>query len=98
LKMNNLSRVKAYYPDRQFYHVEYDVVSTPVESVDFRNTLFWDPSLITNTDGEASIEFFCSDLNSHFVVVVEGANGDGLLGNESTEFDVLKTKSTKLEK
>jgi hypothetical protein len=98
LKMNNLSRVKAYYPDRQFYHVKYDDVSNPDQAVDFRNTLFWDPSVITDTNGEATVEFFCSDLNSHFVGVVECANGDGLLGNETFEFAVLKTKSTKLEK
>ena len=98
LKMNNLSRVKAYYPDRQFYHVEYDDVSNPDQAVDFRNTLFWDPSVITDANGEAIIDFFCSDLNSHFVGVVEGANGDGLLGNESIEFAVLKTKPIKQEK
>ncbi|MBP8960297.1 MAG: hypothetical protein KBG40_07730 [Bacteroidales bacterium] len=94
LKMNNLSRVKAYYPDRQFYHVRYDDVSNLDQAVDFRNTLFWDPSLITDIHGEATIEFFCSDLNNHFVGVIEGANRDGLLGNNTFEFTVLKMKST----
>ena len=98
LKMNNLSIIKAYYPERQFYHVKYDDVSNPDQAVDFRNTLFWDPSVITDTNGEATIEFFCSDLNTRFIGTIEGVSGDGLLGKKSIEFAVLKTKPTKLEK
>jgi hypothetical protein len=98
LKMNNLSRVKAYYIHREFYQPNYDNTALLETVPDFRNTLLWSPLVSTNEKGEASVEFFCSDLNTLFIGVVEGANGDGMLGNETFEFAVLKTKSTKLEK
>jgi hypothetical protein len=98
LKMNNLSRVKAYYIHREFYQPNYDKTALLETVADFRNTLLWRPQVSTNEKGEATVEFFCSDLNTRFVGTIEGASGDGLLGNESFEFAVLKTKSTKLEK
>jgi hypothetical protein len=90
LKKNNLSRVKAYYIHGEFYQPNYDKTELLETVRDFRNTLLWSPLVTTNENGEASVDFFCSDLNSHFVGVVEGVNGDGLLGNETFEFAVLK--------
>jgi hypothetical protein len=46
----------------------------------------------TDENGEAIIEFFCSDINTGFVGKVEGVSGDGKLGSETFEFKVLKTK------
>lgn len=98
LKMNNLSRVKAYYTNREFYQVKYDYTSGQEQVVDFRNTLFWAPSVITDTNGEATLEFFCSDINTGFVGSIESVSNEGLLGNNSFEFAVLKTKPVKQEK
>jgi hypothetical protein len=93
LQMNNLSRVKAYYPHREFYQPNYDKETGGVLISDFRNTLVWAPSVNTNEKGEATVEFFCSDLNTGFVGRIEGVSGEGLVGTEDFEFTVLKTKS-----
>ena len=98
LKMNNLSRVKAYYPHREFYQPNYDIKSGGISISDFRNTLVWAPSVITNEKGEATIEFFCSDLNTGFVGSIEGISSEGLPGTQGFEFTVLKIKSLKREK
>lgn len=90
LKMNNLSSLKAYYVHREFYQPNYDNVTWQDSLSDFRNTLLWRPLVITNEKGEATVEFFCSDLNTGFVGTIEGINGEGLLGTKDFEFSVRK--------
>lgn len=90
LKMNNLTLVKGYYPQREFYQPKYDKETEDLTSTDYRNTLFWGPLVITNEKGEATVEFFCSDINSRFTGKIEGVNGSGLLGSTDFEFSVLK--------
>ena len=90
LKMNNLYRVKAYYPNRQFYQTKYDINAWTDSIPDYRNTLLWAPSITTNERGEASVEFYCSDINTGFIGCIEGVNINGLLGRKSFEFHVIK--------
>ncbi len=88
LEKFGMVRVKGYYGHRKFYQPDYDVEDPSF--LDYRNTLFWNPSIITDTNGEAMVSFFCSDINTLFFGTVEGAGGEGLLGNESFEFIVRK--------
>lgn len=87
LKMYNLSCVKAYYGKREFYQPNYDKrVERKSMIHDYRNTLLWEPTIITDENGEATIEFFCSDIITDFTGIIEGLDGSGQLGH--TEFEV----------
>lgn len=97
LKMNNLYRVKAYYSEREFYQPNYDKESENDFLPDTRNTLVWAPSVITNEKGEATLEIFCSDVNTGFIGNIEGVSADGLLGTKNFEFTVQKLKPFKWE-
>jgi len=44
---------------------------------DFRNTLYWDPSVRINEAGEAISGFWTSDFRSGFEISVQGFTGDG---------------------
>jgi hypothetical protein len=44
---------------------------------DLRNTLYWNPSVKTNTNGEAEIEFWTSDLPGVYIIRIEGISGTG---------------------
>ncbi|MBD0825526.1 hypothetical protein ICJ85_16070 [Aestuariibaculum marinum] len=90
LKKFNLIMLKGYYGKREFYNPVYDEVTVNDPFPDYRNTLFWKPDIITNTNGEVVIEFHCSDINSNFLGVVEGVSGNSLLGNRRFEFNVKK--------
>jgi hypothetical protein len=94
LKKYNLSRVKAYYGNREFYKPNYDKESEDPTIPDFRNTLLWEPEVITDEKGEARLSFFCSDINTDFVGRIEGVGGEGLLGTRYFKFTVRKLKST----
>jgi hypothetical protein len=44
---------------------------------DFRNTLYWNPSVIPDKEGKASVEFWTSDYAADFEVNIEGITSDG---------------------
>lgn len=88
LRMNNLWRTKGYYAKREFYQP--DEVDMQLSTPDARNTLLWAPSVITDEKGEAEVHFYCSDINTGFIGVVEGVDGAGLLGNANCEFRVIR--------
>ena len=46
---------------------------------DFRNTLYWNPSLKPDNKGNASIEFWTSDFSSDFEVNIQGTTSEGQL-------------------
>ena len=93
LKRNNLSKIKAYYAQREFYQPEYDKEPAGDGLPDVRNTLLWAPALITDKNGEATLTFFCSDINTGFIGKIEGVSSDGLLGMANFEFRVFKTEN-----
>lgn len=88
LKMNNLWRTKGYYGKREFYQP--DEVDMQLSTPDARNTLLWAPSVITDEKGEAEVHFYCSDINTGFIGIVESVDGNGLLGNAKCEFRVIR--------
>jgi hypothetical protein len=94
LKMNNLARTKAYFDSREFYKPNYDQDTIDDQIPDFRNTLLWAPSVLTNAKGEATLSFFCSDINADFVGRIEGVGGEGQLGTGYFKFTVRKLKPT----
>jgi hypothetical protein len=44
---------------------------------DYRNTLYWDPSVRPGTDGKTTIGFWSSDNSSDYIVRVEGITASG---------------------
>lgn len=88
LRMNNLWRTKGYYADREFYQP--DEIDMQSSIPDARNTLLWEPSVITNENGEATVSFFCSDINTSFIGLIEGVDGTGLLETAKCEFRVMR--------
>lgn len=90
LEMFNVVMIEGYYGKKVFYEAVYDEVTITDSLPDFRNTLFWKSDIITNEQGEANVDFFCSDINSLFMGNIEGVSGNGLLGADNFEFKVRK--------
>lgn len=86
--MNNLWRTKGYYALREFYQPDEVDMQLPVP--DARNTLFWSPMVVTDEKGEATVSFYCSDINTGFIGMAEGVDGTGLLGSDKCEFGVIR--------
>ena len=92
LKKFNLVSIKGNYPKKIFYEPVYDTKEQNDGFPDYRNTLYWKPDIITDENGEATISFHCSDINTKFIGVIEGVSGDGYLGTQNFEFFVRKRK------
>ncbi|GEC71354.1 hypothetical protein SAMN05443543_10599 [Flavobacterium flevense] len=92
LEMFNIVMIEGYYGKKVFYEAVYDEVTITDSTPDYRNTLFWKPDIITDDKGEATISFFCSDINSLFFGNIEGVSGEGLLGREAFQFNVKKSE------
>lgn len=87
---NNLTKVQGYYGEKMFYSPVYDKETTQVSLPDYRNTLLWAPIVPTNNDGEATVEFYCSDINTHFIGIIEGVGSVGQLGSTNFSFFVRR--------
>ena len=88
LKKFKLTRIKGYYEKREFYQPDYD--KEPNSLPDYRNTLLWAPDVVTDKNGQATLEFYCSDINSSFQGIIEGVGGEGLLGKNEFHFNAVK--------
>ena len=88
LEMYGLTRVKGYYPKREFYQPDSFDLASPI--ADPRNLLQWQPQVITDENGNAEIPFAASDVNSEFIGIVEAIDGNGLMGYQTFNFQVFK--------
>jgi hypothetical protein len=46
---------------------------------DFRNTVYWNPSIVTGEGGKSGFQFWTSDFKSDYVVNIQGVSADGKL-------------------
>lgn len=74
---------------REFYSPVYE---TPQQvsshAPDFRNVLYWQPSLKAGIGGTAQTSFYSSDLPGKYVVVVQGIDKTGKAGSGMAYFEV----------
>ena len=88
LKQYGIVKAQGYYPKREFYQPDsFDLQSS---SPDPRNLLQWHPEVITDDNGVAEVSFAASDINTEFIGIVEGIDGNGLMGCQTFSFRVLK--------
>ncbi|WP_420574079.1 hypothetical protein [Kordia sp.] len=78
---------KGYYPEKEFYSPLYDKAEEKAFP-DNRKTLFWAPNLVSDENGEITVSFYTSDVQTTFLGKLEGTNGNGLLGGTQFKFDV----------
>jgi hypothetical protein len=76
-----------FYRARKFYSPKYEATA-PAGRPDTRTTIFWEPQLITDKDGKASLEFYNSDEPGNYRVVIEGIDAAGDLGRAVYHYTV----------
>jgi len=65
---------------KQFYSPKYDGPRKGVISADLRTTIFWDPMITTDKNGNASVEFFNADGRGSYRAIIEGMDNEGNIG------------------
>jgi hypothetical protein len=71
---------KGYYRARVFYSPKYDKQSAVQQLPDLRSTIYWEPNIITDKSGTATLEYYNSDGRGTYRAVIEGIDNDGNIG------------------
>lgn len=74
---------------REFYQPNYsDSKSANNRLPDFRNVLFWNPSITSDFQGVQRISFYTSDITGKYLVVAQGISKNGVAGAIQYLFEV----------
>lgn len=75
---------------RREFHADAQRLSSNSRLPDFRSTILWKPTLLTNGEASASgsVNFFTSDIPGNYVVVIQGITASGKTGNFATQLIV----------
>ena len=76
----NVARVTplGYHVPAEFYSPKYETRETRENPTpDFRTTLYWNPNISTDENGEASFEFYSADSDSDYSIRIEGISDEG---------------------
>lgn len=65
------------YPAKTFYSPRYDDTDLVKIGVDLRTTLYWEPFVVTDSLGNATIEFYTCDKSADYNVDVQGVTFTG---------------------
>jgi len=71
-------KVPGLYPAREFYQPRYNALLTNPPADLRTSTLYWNPQVRTNAQGEAELHFFTADGRGTFQAVAEGLTRKGL--------------------
>ena len=83
------SEFKGYSAKNKFAVINYpDEMAYNSRKADFRNTLYWNPEVKTDENGEADISFYTSDEKGKFLITIEGVGERGETGSKKIILDV----------
>ena len=78
---------KQYRNIRQFYSPRYNYHHTRKrQRQDFRSTIHWAPTVVTNANGQAKLVFWNSDDVNTYKVTVEGFGNEGTVGRTTHKY------------
>ncbi|MDR3694838.1 MAG: hypothetical protein P4L47_09390, partial [Mucilaginibacter sp.] len=69
-----------YYKAHEFYSPKYDSPQSNALASDLRGTIYWNPNIITGTNGKTTLSYYNGGTKGTYRVVIEGINDDGNLG------------------
>ncbi len=84
------TRIIGYSVIRRFYSPVYEPGQPTVLEDDFRNTIYWNPVVLTDSTGVAKVAYYGSDEPGKMQVVVEGITADGKLCRGLYHYEVKK--------
>ena len=84
-------KMLGYHTPKAFYVPKYDIERNLNNGKkDYRTTVYWRPNVKTDKTGKAYIEFYQSDINDDFEIVIEGISEKGEVGSFSSSYTVKK--------
>ena len=78
---------QGFYKAREFYSPKYESNLTNTRT-DLRTTIYWNPEVVTDKDGNASFDFYNADGRGTYRLVIEGVDDKGNIGREVYRYKV----------
>ncbi|MCO5947484.1 hypothetical protein [Mucilaginibacter flavidus] len=75
---------------KQFYKPKYLVKDATGKIPDLRSTINWEPNIVTDINGEASVSFYSAGSASTYTIIVEGTDMSGNLGYTVKKLTIKK--------
>mgnify|MGYP001552047548 CR=1 FL=1 len=72
---------------REFYSPRYEH-NQPNNQADLRSTIYWNPELPTDKNGNASFDYYNADGTGTYRMVIEGIDDKGNLGRQIFSYKV----------
>lgn len=72
---------------KEFYSPRY-AVKDETTLPDFRSTIYWNPHVITDTTGRATVSFYTSDSKGGYMIIMQGTDLNGSLGVQFSELKI----------
>jgi hypothetical protein len=83
-------KLAGYSKPSDFYSPRYEIAEDRHNLPDYRSTLYWQPNVVTDASGKATITFFTSDVSTEFIAVCEGITKQDIVGSASYRFGSQK--------
>jgi len=75
-------------PQKLFYKPRYTVKNPTSKYGDLRSTIDWEPNIVTDKNGEATISFFAADQPTTYTITLEGTDLLGKIGYQTQKVTI----------
>lgn len=82
--------INGYQDARFFYSPEYGTTTNSTDIPDIRNTLYWNPYIQPDENGNATISYYNSEANTNVNVILEGITSNGIPIVAKTNYSIKK--------
>lgn len=82
-----LFKPMAFTLPKEFYAPKYKANST-ADMTDIRSTIYWEPFIITDKDGKATVSFYTADNPGSYSLIIEGSDMQGNMGSKRISIPV----------
>lgn len=73
---------------KEFYKPVYETDSKTQFQRDLRTTIHWEPGIVTDNDGKANFDFYTSDEEGTYRMIIEGVDFEGRILRKIINFEV----------
>lgn len=79
---------QGFYKISEFASPDYSKVEENINEPDLRSTIYWNPNITTDENGEASFDFYTADRKGKYLIIVEGVDLNGRLGYAESYIEI----------